>query len=193
MIESEYIENELLDEYHSFMQLYVLSTFTSYSRSFNFNRLPYKERCLNCSKSFLYIKDKRKKRYCSHKCRDTFYYKFPTWVNLRWDIAYRDQLICQICKKKVIYIEEVKSYVKLGVTYLQEKEIFDVDHIQEISTFNEGIEQAKAFFDRENLQLVCKPCHKIKTANFLSKRFSKGKSVAIIVQRTKSKKLMQYL
>lgn len=211
MIEAEYLEKELLEEYYSIIMIYVLSTFKLYTRAYNFTNLPYKERCLNCSKSFLFIKDKRRQRYCSNECRENFYSKFPTWENLRWEIAYRDQLFCQLCQKKVIFIKEKVTHQIIGsekpysewtkedfkehkIVFVQEEVIFDIDHIKELSTFPDGYEQAKAFFDKTNLQLVCKPCHKIKTANFLSKRFNKHEKPELIIQtKVKSKKLIQFL
>lgn len=156
MIDPRFLDKEQFKEWKKNIDLLVMQTFNRKTRSYNLQALPYKERCLNCAQSFLYVKNKRKQRYCTNECRDGF--TFPLWNDLRIEIWEKEKGKCQICKKQMSFITRA-----------------DIDHIQELLTFETPIEQFKSYFDRKNLQLLCKPCHKRKTALFLKEKFSKPK------------------
>jgi len=90
-------------------------------------------KCAYCGKP---IPPKRK-YYCSEECRLKFYKKYKymiTWEEVRRKVLERDNYTCVICGKPA---EEV-------------------DHIVPVSL-------GGALFDMDNLQSLCKECHKKKT------------------------------
>lgn len=65
-------------------------------------------------------------------------------------------------------------------------DIYEIDHIIEVASVDDPKEQVKLFVDYNNLQTVCKPCHKKKTGDFLRKKFTKKK-------KSKSKTVDEFL
>lgn len=91
--------------------------------------------CINCGE----ILPKRRWLYCSDKCNMEFYKKHvKDWGIFRLEVFKRDNYTCQMCGKK-----QFESDV-------------ECDHI--IPIFRGGAE-----FDKNNLQTLCRRCHKKKT------------------------------
>jgi 5-methylcytosine-specific restriction endonuclease McrA len=201
MIESEFLQGNTLAAYKYFIKLGVLSTFNKNGRYINFDKLTPKERCWQCSKSFLYIKDQRKKHYCSPECSRVFYlqYHFPF---KKLDILKKAHYRCQKCFKSFIKIKErwdTENFQPMG-KYIQIKEElyfrYEIDHIRELATATTQLEAGELFLNDNNLQVLCPECHKEKTAIFLNKFFSKPKiiqEITIPIKKNKLKKLMDYI
>ena len=90
-------------------------------------------KCANCGKPI----PPNHRYYCSDTCRKLFHIKYKdyiSWKELRRKVLERDNYTCVICGKPA---EEV-------------------DHIAPVS-------MGGAMFDMNNLQSLCKQCHKEKT------------------------------
>jgi 5-methylcytosine-specific restriction endonuclease McrA len=160
-------EGEKLEQWKKKLAQAVYESFSYQTRSASFRNIKVKGRCLNCS-IILSETNRNSWRYCSEKCRDEFYLKYS--IDYSRDYVFqRDKGICQDCK------EEIKGE-------------YDIDHIVEISTGETPEEQVKLFLDYTNMQTLCLPCHRKKTANFLRKRFTK-----IRKPKRKSKKIEEFL
>ena len=174
MIEKQFLSSDELEEYRKLIQIAIISTY--YNRSYNFHNLPERidrSRCLHCGQSFLFVKDKRKYRYCTSKCKDGFNWTYGMFgrSDRLWD---KQKGLCNHCKNP------------LGD--------YDIDHIQEIARFQDNkFLQAKMYLDPNNLQLLCKPCHRSKTKAFLREWLGKPKPEVIEIPKRKTKSLMEYL
>jgi len=89
--------------------------------------------CRNCEKPV----SEGRRFYCSTKCMNEFNQNHD-WYWIRKAILKRDNYRCSICKKR------------------KRKAELDVDHIIPVRC---GIDP----FDKNNLRLLCKECHKAKT------------------------------
>lgn len=217
-------DGKKLEEYEKEREEAVYNTFNYQTRSASFRLVKSNGRCINCS--LLLSETKRNSyRYCSEECKDEFYTKFDFSYS-KQKIWYRDQGICQMCKKSTRYIKETihklwwvdeqtkevecdivrivciedersikfkRTKSNIGRTYylpyyidIKEYDDYEVDHIIEISTGKTPKERAKLFLDYDNLQILCVPCHKEKTAKFLSKRFKKELPAPLIKFRRKT-------
>ena len=207
MIEPEFLEGNTLAAYKYFVKLAVLSTFSINGRYVSFHKLIPKERCFQCSKSFLYIKDQRKKHYCSPECSRLFYqqYHFPF---KKMEVLKKAHYRCQKCLKSFIKIKERKIYdswdhekLQPIAKHIQIIEIiyfkYEIDHIKELATATTQLEAGELFLNDDNLQVLCPECHKEKTAAFLSVFFSKPKTlieeITIPIKKNKSKNLMDFI
>lgn len=83
----------------------------------------------------------RRRHYCSNECGENYYNHF-NWTGLREIILERDNYQCVKCD---------------GLDYLE------VDHI--IAVVNGG-----NYFDKKNLQTLCRVCHGIKTSEDLKEK-----------------------
>jgi len=93
----------------------------------------YRLICLNCDK----LLPKRRRKYCSDKCRDEWTTKhYHSWLRSKLIVDKGNK--CDKCKK------EFPSYKLI------------LDHIIPIACGGEE-------FDENNLQILCKYCNKIKT------------------------------
>lgn len=108
-------------------------------------------------------KDGKYRNYCKdHSYYDMFGY--TTWKGVRERIIERDKK-CMKCgdDRKVTITKEWKLNWR-G----EEKEVevyhnnFEVDHIEEVATGGD-------LWDEDNLQLLCKKCHRVKTSIFMKK------------------------
>ncbi|MCI4345145.1 MAG: HNH endonuclease [Thermoplasmata archaeon] len=86
----------------------------------------------------------RRTPYCSRGCRWRFHGRF-FWDAARRVVLRRDRYTCQAC----------------GIR--GRKSALDVDHIHEIAL-------GGAPLDYNNLQTLCRPCHRAKTSRFLRER-----------------------
>lgn len=99
-------------------------------------------------------------------------------------------MISLIEDDRVIKFKRTKSaigkiyYLPYKIT-IEEYDVYEIDHIIEVASGKTPKEQVKLFIDYNNLQTVCKPCHKKKTAKFLRKRFKKN--------QTKSKAINEFI
>ena len=89
--------------------------------------------CRNCTN----LVTKGRRNYCSENCLTEFNNNHD-WNRVRWDVLRRDNFTCSICTKK------------------HRKFQLDVDHIIPVRL---GIDP----FNKKNLRLLCKECHKAKT------------------------------
>lgn len=85
-----------------------------------------------------------RRQYCSQNCADKYSDCFMSWSRMREIIFKRDGLKCKICN-----IEYTKKWL-------------DIDHI--IPLISGG-----KMWDINNLQVLCKECHKKKTRTDLKK------------------------
>ena len=92
-----------------------------------------KKICRNCSNEV----SKGRRHYCSKSCMEEFNLDHD-WYWIRKAVLKRDKYRCSICSKRY-----------------RKKEL-DVDHIIPVRM---GIDP----FDKNNLRLLCKECHKAKT------------------------------
>jgi 5-methylcytosine-specific restriction endonuclease McrA len=112
--------------------------------------------CLNCNKEI--IKGSGRQKYCSSECSDDF------WAKHNWQIL-KDRFIkkngyrCKHCGKMLRY--------STGDDWLI------VDHIKPIRL--DGPE-----FDENNLQVLCRNCNRIKTANDMGDIAKKRKDERIL-------------
>src|ERR1041385_6551606 len=90
--------------------------------------------CRNCTSPV----SKGRRFYCSTTCLNEFT-ENHSWFLVRHAILRRDNYRCSICEKRY------------------RKSLLDVDHIIPVRT---GIDP----FDKKNLRVLCKDCHKAKTA-----------------------------
>ncbi|MBI4145998.1 HNH endonuclease [Candidatus Woesearchaeota archaeon] len=90
--------------------------------------------CRNCETP---VAEKRR-HYCSSACMNEFM-RNHTWSWVREDVLRRDGYRCSICEAR------------------KPKSKLDVDHIIPV---RKGIDP----YDKNNLRLLCKECHKAKTA-----------------------------
>ena len=89
--------------------------------------------CRNCQNPVA----KGRRHYCSSTCLNEFNDNHH-WQSIRLNILKRDKYTCSICNKR------------------HNKSQLDVDHIIPVRL---GIDP----FEKKNLRLLCKPCHKAKT------------------------------
>lgn len=89
--------------------------------------------CRNCENAVA----AGRKHYCSEKCMDDFN-RNNSWFWVRKDVLRRDRYTCSICKKRF------------------RKALLDVDHII-------PVQMGGKLFEKENLQTLCKECHKAKS------------------------------
>ncbi len=174
--DKEILTGKKLQKFKETVQSMLYQTFTRTTRTFQIPEQSRFGRCLYCSRKL--PGQIRKPKKCCYKDKDgkvtnCSYYFFRSyhWGTLAQYIAKRDNYTCQICKK-----EDLQEW--------------DIDHIIEIASVENNIESAKLFMDQSNLQVLCRECHKKKTAKFLSERFTKTINVK---SKSKSKQLMDYI
>ena len=89
--------------------------------------------CRNCKN----VVSKNRRHYCSNRCIAHFNQN-NSWFFVRKDILRRDKYKCSICKTR------------------NRKTNLDIDHIIPLQMGGKP-------FDKLNLRVLCKPCHKMKT------------------------------
>lgn len=97
-------------------------------------------RCVECGVS---RRDGRSP-YCGRRCQWRFQGRY-FWDAARTYVLHRDRFTCQRCQRR-----------------LRVREL-EVDHIVEVAL-------GGASLDYDNLQTVCRPCHRAKTSDFLRRR-----------------------
>lgn len=110
---------------------------------------PDGKHCILCGKDL----PKRRRKYCSDKCYDDWYRKFPRfyWPDFRWAALERDKHTCVKCGNKS------SDKDKDGWNH-----VMIVDHIKPIALGGEE-------FDMENCQTLCWECNKTKTKGDMKK------------------------
>lgn len=117
--------------------------------------------CVVCSKPLT----GRRTVYCSDRCHDE-YWTNHSWTWLREDMIHKSNFTCAKCGFHLEISKDIehsyrcvapKTDNRLGKCYNFPLSVFVVDHIVPIAL--DGDE-----FDRDNLQVLCKRCNKIKTA-----------------------------
>lgn len=93
-------------------------------------------RCVECTSTL----PSGRSPYCGRRCQWKFRGRY-FWDAARTFVMFRDRYTCQSCRRR---------------RYARE---LDVDHIREIAA-------GGATFDYTNLQTICRPCHRAKTAQF---------------------------
>lgn len=101
--------------------------------------------CRVCSKKL----EGRKRAWCSWRCQDAFLGRFETIHYAKKQIVLRDGGRCAHCKK-----EFISPLVMGGYEYPNPRKL-ELDHIKPL--YKGGTHAP------ENLQLLCKSCHKKKT------------------------------
>ncbi|MCI4362987.1 MAG: HNH endonuclease [Thermoplasmata archaeon] len=96
--------------------------------------------CVECGQALR----SRRTPYCSRGCRWRFHGRY-FWDAARRVVLRRDHYTCQACGLR------------------SRKSALDVDHIREIAV-------GGAPLDYDNLQTLCRPCHRAKTSRFLRDR-----------------------
>jgi len=101
---------------------------------------------------------KRRRKYCSDKCFNDWYIKFPRydWSEVRCAVLVRDKHACVKCGKK-----EIDNFTMI------------VDHIKPIALGGEE-------FDMDNCQTLCWDCNKIKTKRDARKIALRRKYIKIL-------------
>lgn len=99
-------------------------------------------RCVECGKEL----PTRRTPYCSRRCRWSFHGRY-FWDAARRAVIHRDRFRCRACGTRC------------------PARLLDVDHIVELAVGGEALDSA-------NLQTLCRPCHRRKTAGFLRSRAS---------------------
>ena len=97
-------------------------------------------RCVECAAPL----DSRRTPYCSRNCQWRFQGRY-FWDAARTYVLHRDRFVCQQCRRKFRVAQ------------------LEVDHRLEIARGGPSLEY-------ENLQAICRPCHRAKTARFLGER-----------------------
>ncbi len=105
-------------------------------------------RCVECERELA----SRRTPYCSRKCRWKFHGHY-FWDSARSYVMLRDRYTCQLCGRRHRARE------------------LEVDHRVEIA--NGG-----AALAYDNLQTVCRPCHREKTRRFVRSRASGGAEIS---------------
>jgi 5-methylcytosine-specific restriction endonuclease McrA len=104
------------------------------------------KRCVECGASL----PTRRTPYCSRRCRWRFQGRY-FWDAARTYVIHRDRFTCQACRRRFRVAE------------------LEVDHRLEIARGGPSLEY-------ENLQTVCRGCHKAKTARYLRDRAAARRS-----------------
>jgi 5-methylcytosine-specific restriction endonuclease McrA len=104
-------------------------------------------RCAECGRALR----NHRTPYCSQTCQWKFCGRY-FWDSARHYVLRRDRYTCQHC------------HGRMRVRQLE------VDHVLELA-------RGGAEFDPENLQTLCRPCHRLKTAAFL-RRWNAARSAA---------------
>lgn len=138
----------------------LMDSFSISSRNVRFKSLISIGRCFECGSI---LKGTNRKRYCSDKCKNKLRRRYD-WKIIRRKIKKRDNDQCQLCN------QVINSYKDSSSRWHSVVLDYHVDHIIEIAKATTNREQAELFFDLNNLQLVCVPCHKEKTVKFLKRR-----------------------
>lgn len=97
-------------------------------------------RCVECGRELA----TRRTPYCSRACRWRFQGRY-FWDAARTYVLHRDRFTCQACRRRFRVAQ------------------LEVDHRLEIARGGPSLEY-------ENLQTICRSCHKAKTAQFLRAR-----------------------
>lgn len=97
-------------------------------------------RCVECGKAL----PTRRTPYCSRRCQWRFQGRY-FWDAARTYVIHRDRFTCQRCRRRFRVAE------------------LEVDHRLEIARGGPSLEY-------ENLQTICRSCHRAKTAGFLRER-----------------------
>lgn len=98
------------------------------------------QRCVECARSL----PSRRTPYCSRMCRWKYHGRY-FWDAARIYVLRRDRYTCQACGRR------------------DRRRGLDVDHIREIARGGEPLSY-------ENLQTLCRSCHRAKTVAFLRGR-----------------------
>ena len=101
-------------------------------------------RCVECGTSL----PSRRTPYCGRRCRWRFQGRY-FWDAARTFVIHRDRFTCQICRRRFRVAQ------------------LDVDHRLEVARGGPSLEY-------ENLQTLCRPCRRAKTAEFLRRRARRG-------------------
>ena len=102
-------------------------------------------RCVECGTGL----PTRRTPYCSRKCQWRFQGRY-FWDAARTYVIHRDRFVCQVCRRRFRVAQ------------------LDVDHRLEIARGGPSLEY-------ENLQTICRPCHRAKTAAFLRARAGRAR------------------
>jgi 5-methylcytosine-specific restriction endonuclease McrA len=96
--------------------------------------------CVECRKAL----PSRRTPYCSRACRWRFQGRY-FWDAARTYVIHRDRFVCQLCRRRFRVAQ------------------LEVDHRLEIARGGPSLEY-------ENLQTICRGCHRAKTVAFLRSR-----------------------
>jgi 5-methylcytosine-specific restriction endonuclease McrA len=131
------------------------------------------DKCGGCGLSRSEWKKKRTTRCCSKECtkkmNDNYVYYGWTWM--RPKIFERDNYTCRLCGFKAEDIIEDRYYsdnqspsnkIKYPLLVKSRNSQLDADHIMPISIGGDE-------WDMNNIQTLCKQCHKAKTKNDIKK------------------------
>jgi 5-methylcytosine-specific restriction endonuclease McrA len=139
--------------------------------------------------------------YCGYKHQQSFlkkiYFKIVDWDSIRSKIIVRDKFTCKLCRYKtdhtfsdfdvdhirpraVIYDEVFKQYNSLK-NKKKNTQVYRQYYIRYLEIAN----------NPKNLRTLCKPCHKLVTADFLASELGKS-IVADSKSKGKKKKILWY-